>query len=217
MIINKEAYNTEEKKIGFVLSLMNEGEAGTWKEQFIQATYNAATIDDTPMTFGTFDYFLCDLKAMFQPHNDPADALTHLRALQYNLGENINEHITRFKMTLAQTKLDKSNDSQATIVFFKETLSPRLIQRILGAENVPETLSGWYKKAAFQEQNWQEIQRIFGKTIQNKNNNTTPRKFNFQIQQDPNAMDIDVLMAEQRTELMRKGACFNCKAVGHLS
>ena len=54
-------------------------------------------------------------------------------------------------------------------------------------------------------------------TIQNKNNNTTPRKFNFQIQQDPNAMDVDVLTAEQRTKLMRKGACFNCKAVGRLS
>ena len=83
LIINKEAYNSEEKKIGFILSLMNEGEAGAWKEQFIQAAYNTATIDDTPMTFGTFDDFLCDLKATFQPHNGPADALTQLQALQY--------------------------------------------------------------------------------------------------------------------------------------
>ena len=120
-------------------------------------------------------------------------------------------------MTLAWTKLDKSDDSQATIVFFKETFPPWLIQRILGAENIPETLSGWYKKAAFQEQNWQEIQKIFGKTTQNRNNHTTSRKFNFQIQQDLNTMDIDILTAEQRSELMRKGACFNCKAVGHLS
>ena len=154
---------------------------------------------------------------MFQLHNDPADALSQLRALQYNLGENIDEHITKFKMALAQTKLNKSNDSQATIVFFKETLSPRLIQWILGAENVPETLSGWCKKAAFQEQNWQEIQKMFGKTTQNKNNNNTPRKFNFSIWRDPNAMDVDVLTAEQRIELMKKGACFNCKAIGHLS
>ena len=26
----------DEKKIGFILSLLNEGEAGAWKEQFIQ-------------------------------------------------------------------------------------------------------------------------------------------------------------------------------------
>ena len=67
-------------------------------------------------------------------------------------------------MALTQTKLDKSDDSQATIVFFKETLPPQLIQQILGAENMPKTLSGWYKKAAFQEQNWQEIQKMFGRT-----------------------------------------------------
>ena len=127
LIINKEAYDTKEKKIGFMLSLLNKGEAGAWKEQFIQAAYNAATTSDTPMTFGTFDNFLCNLKATFQPHNDPADALAQLRALQYNLGENIDEHITKFKMALAQTKLDKSDDSQATIVFFKETLPPWLI------------------------------------------------------------------------------------------
>ena len=45
----------------------------------------------------------------------------------------------------------------------------------------------------------------------------TPRKFNFQPRRDPNAMDIDVLTAEERSELMRKGACFRCKALGHLS
>ena len=36
LTINKESYQTDEKKIGFVLSLLNEGEAGAWKEQFIQ-------------------------------------------------------------------------------------------------------------------------------------------------------------------------------------
>ena len=146
--------------------------------------------------------------------------MAQLRALQFNLGENINKHITEFKMALAWKKLDKSDNSQATIVFFKETLPPWLIQWVLGAENVPEILSGWYKKATFQEQNWQEIQKMFGKTTQNKNVNTntyTPQKFNFQTCWYPNAMDVDVLTADQRTELMKKGACFNCRVVGHLS
>ena len=45
----------------------------------------------------------------------------------------------------------------------------------------------------------------------------TLRKFNFQPRRDPNAMDVDVLTAEERLDLMRKGACFRCKAQGHLS
>ena len=30
-------------------------------------------------------------------------------------------------------------------------------------------------------------------------------------------MDIDVLTAEERTNLMKKGACFRCREQGHLS
>ena len=30
-------------------------------------------------------------------------------------------------------------------------------------------------------------------------------------------MDVNVLTAKERAELMRKGACFRCKAQGHLS
>ena len=30
-------------------------------------------------------------------------------------------------------------------------------------------------------------------------------------------MDVDVHMAEERTNLMRKGACFRCREQGHLS
>ena len=30
-------------------------------------------------------------------------------------------------------------------------------------------------------------------------------------------MDVDVLTAEERTNLMKKGACFRCREQGHLS
>ena len=153
LMVNKDIYHTDEKKIGFLLSLLNDGEAGAWKEQFIQEAFNEAMANGgAKMTFETFLDFLKRLKESFKPHNDAADALTQLRALQYKLGDNIDEHIMKFRMCLARTKLDKTNNSQATIEFFKETLPPQLLQRIYGGETIPETLSGWYKKAALQEQ-----------------------------------------------------------------
>ena len=112
----------------------------------------AAANGTAKMTFGTFFDFLKRLKESFQPHNNTANALTQLRVLKYKLGENIDEHITKFRMCLARTKLDKTDESQATIEFFKETLPPQLLQRIYGGETIPGTLSGWYKKAALQEQ-----------------------------------------------------------------
>ena len=199
-VVNKDIYHTDKKKIGFLLSLLNDGEAGAWKEQFIQEAFNEAMVNGeggAEMTFGTFPDFLKRLKESFQPHNDAADALTQSRVLQYKLGDNIDEHITKFRMCLAQTKLDKSDESQATIEFFKETLPPQLLQRIYGGETILETLTGWFKKAALQDQIRRDIKRAFGNTSQRNNMQYVPQKFNFQPRRDPNAMDVDVLMAEE--------------------
>ena len=100
-------------------------------------------------------------------------------------------------MCLAQTKLDKSDGSQATIDFFKETLPPQLLLRIYGGETILETLTRWYKKAALQEKIRRDIKQAFGNTSQKNNTQYVPRKFNFQPQKDPNAMDVDVLTAEE--------------------
>ena len=40
---------------------------------------------------------------------------------------------------------------------------------------------------------------------------------NFRPRRDPNAMDIDALRPNERFELMKRGACFNCRQVGHLA
>ena len=218
LTVNKDIYQTDEKKIGFMLSLLNNGEAGAWKEQLIQEAFNEAVTSGTAeMTFGMFLKFLKRLKESFEPHNNAADALTQLRALQYKLGDNIDIHITKLRMCLARTKLDKSDGSQATIEFFTETLPLQLLQRIYGGETIPETLTRWYKKAALQEQIRRDLRQAFGNTSQKSNMQYVPRKFNFQPRRDPNAMDVDVLTAEERSELMKKGACFRCKAQGHLS
>ena len=75
---------------------------------------------------------------------------------------------------------------------------------IYGGEMIPKTLSRWYKKAALQEQLRQDIKQALGNTPQRNNMQYVPRKYNFQPQRDSNAMDVDILMAEERTNLMRR-------------
>ena len=180
LVVNKDIYHMDEKKIGFFLSLLNDREAGAWKDQFIQEAFDEAmTKGGAEMTFGTFPDFLKRLKESFKPHNDTANTLTQLRALQYKLRDNINEHITKFRMCLAWTKLDKTDDSQPTIEFFKETLPPQLLQIIYGGETIPETLFGWCKKAALQEQIRRDIKQAFGNTSQRNTTQYVPWKFNF--------------------------------------
>jgi len=60
-----------------------------------------------------------------------------------------------------------------------------------------------------------------GSTTPNPNKKTNergPRRFYFDVgQKDPNAMDVDSMTTEERTALMKKGACFICRMIGHLS
>ena len=37
------------------------------------------------------------------------------------------------------------------------------------------------------------------------------------MKKDPNAMDVDAMTTEERTEAMKKGLCFGCGKHGHLN
>jgi Zinc knuckle len=43
------------------------------------------------------------------------------------------------------------------------------------------------------------------------------KRFIFPEKKDPNAMDIDHMMVNEQTHLMKEGKCFRCKLFGHLS
>jgi len=40
LLINAETYETDLKKIAFMLSLMEEGDAASWKQQLIEETFD---------------------------------------------------------------------------------------------------------------------------------------------------------------------------------
>ena len=62
------------------------------------------------------------------------------------------------------------------------------------------------------------MQAVMGFNCPQQQNSGGKKKFVFRKKEvDPNAMDVDVMTFQERTELMKKGACFCCKQVGHLS
>jgi len=221
-VINRKHYDTSDKKIGFMLALMNEGEAEMWKEQFIENAFEKGINNERP--FGTFTQFLSDLRTSFKPFDEASNALAELRALKHSTMGKIDEHISKFKQLLHRTRLDKSASQDAVIEFFRESLTPQLHRRILNADEPPTTLLDWYKRAAQYDAQMKKIQKIFQKTnpsqTQTKTTaqtSSTPKKFTFSPRKDPNAMDVDSMTTEERTSLMKIGACFKCKKVGHLS
>ena len=78
--INKNAYPTEEDKIIFVLSFMEGGTAGLWKNAIMEEAYAAGT-DGSEVGFGTFTAFVEKFKKAFEPLSPVQDAITKLKAL----------------------------------------------------------------------------------------------------------------------------------------
>jgi hypothetical protein len=77
--MNQSIYNTDQLKIGFILSYMNDGEAANWKEYYLD------TLED-PNTgmpnFPTLVTFLADVQKAFQAADQVQDVVNRLKTLR---------------------------------------------------------------------------------------------------------------------------------------
>ena len=161
LFINKEYYDTDKKKIGFVLSFLTEGDAAIWKEQFIDkvrkdALAAAARGDDA--SWGSYENFIESFENSFSPFDAPGDVLEAMKNLK--MGDNVDEHISKFKLLLSQSGLE---ESLVIVDLFQDTLPFGLKKSILTCEKLPKELDDWYTKATQFHNNWKRAQRILGR------------------------------------------------------
>ena len=82
ILINAETYNTNLNKIAFMLSLMEEGDAASWKQQLIKEMFDQAILAGTDPDFGTLRSFIGSLKDTFEPYDSEGDALEEMKVLR---------------------------------------------------------------------------------------------------------------------------------------
>jgi hypothetical protein len=76
---------------------MSEGDAKSWKGQFLQHVNKPIGLD-----LGTWAQFQIDLTEVFKPYDAPGDALKELTALK--MGNNsIEDHVARYKILLSRS------------------------------------------------------------------------------------------------------------------
>ena len=167
------------------------------------------------ISFGTYKKFIKSLKKLFSPYDAPGDALDAMKHLRMGEG-NFDKHLAKFKLLVSQSGLD---ESPVIVDLFRETLPVGLQQPILLSENPPTTLQGWYNKASTFHGNWRRTQRMLGRGKANEQKKDMPKRtFTFpKRERNPDAMDIDQLTTEERTQLMKEGKCSKCQKQGHLS
>jgi Ty3 transposon capsid-like protein len=216
--VNQCIYNNNDKKISFILSYLTGGDAAIWKQQFIQTKIEEHEEEGTKEpNWGIYKDFIESLKKMFQPYNKLAEALKDIKKLHLN-NNSIMEHNSKFQLLVSQTEI---KDSLALTNLYQEMLPWALQILIIRFKHPPKTLEEWYTKATNFYIGHKKAQRLFKKR-DNKPTNTfgapsAQKKFTFPKKKDPNAMDIDHMMVDERTCLMKEGKCFQCKLFRHLS
>jgi hypothetical protein len=144
------------------------------------------------------------------------DALDELRSLRKKKTESIDEHIAKFKMLAAESKIDTTNP--LTIKLFKETLPWGLTLQLMKLETPLKTIANWYEWAAELDHKHAKINWAVEWTRGSSSgkDKAPQKKYYFPWRErDPNVMDVDRLTIEERDKLLKEGRCFRCWRTGH--
>ena len=221
LLVNADAYLTDLDKILFVLSYMSKGDAASWKEEFFDTAEQKASQNNMTLMLGTYPKLITLIKKDFSPYDVPKNAIYEMKEMKMG-NSSIEEHDAKFKMLVTKSKLAKN---EAVIEYFWETFPIPLQKNILMLQDPPTTLNKWYKWAIRLQNNFLRMKGAITKTWgthlssnDKKPKEKGPRKFYFDPgPKDLNVMDVDVMLTKERAELMKKGLCFCCKKLGHLS
>ena len=135
--MNETIYDTDHKRIVFMLSHMKGGTAQAWKEAFI--TECAATTG-----YGTLKAFIDRLKEAFDLADAEGDARAKLRKLRQGK-ESVDEYISQFRVLAGKAKM---TDDKALIEYFMEGINQGILTKIFSLKTLPTTISQWYVKAS---------------------------------------------------------------------
>jgi hypothetical protein len=105
--MNQGIYNSDQLKIGFILSYINDGEATNWKEYYLD------TLED-PNTgmpnFPTLVTFLADIRKAFRAADQVQDVVNRLETLRQ--GKKTTEELnTEFLQIVGQAGMDRKTPS----------------------------------------------------------------------------------------------------------
>ena len=213
MDINHEVYHSDLIKIAFVLSFMNSGPATTWKYQFIDEKLKLPLPANPNNKHRQYANFRKDLVSAFSMFDYVGDTLDELWAMRMKMGSSIDEHIARLRLLAAAAEIDPNH--ALTIKLFKETLIPALRTQMMNLETPLKTLDDWYTWAIRLDHQHHKLCQAIERTKEIISKKPAPR-FHFpQEESDPNVMDINRLMFNEQTQLMKEGWCFKCRKTGH--
>lgn len=154
LILNDGVYNTNKKKILFLLSYMRGGTAGPWKRNFLEKM----TKDKTgAKIFPTFKDFCNQLNAAFLLADKVGDVKSKLKTIEMRGGKTTDDYNRKFQNAAAHSGI---TEDAALIEYYINGLPAALYEKVSNLENYPTTIEGWYKKTAFHDSRYRHMKAI---------------------------------------------------------
>jgi hypothetical protein len=138
--INWNIYDVDEKKVAFILSLL-DGNAITWKEQFLNQCNK-----DQGFQLGTYDNFIENLRNDFKDVDAKADALYRLGEIHQG-SNTIKTHNATFNLLISQSGLDTTANEQVLVDYYCRSLKKEILEKCWEKSPTPTTLNQWMKAA----------------------------------------------------------------------
>ena len=110
LLINKDVYFTDDKKVGYALSFMTEGTAKSWAAVRTQSALDASS-------FGTFPDFIKDFQTTFLSTNSAAEATTWLTNTCVHNDNYLPKYMGEFKLKVVEAELNSTTHT-ATIIHY---------------------------------------------------------------------------------------------------
>ena len=155
---NQHVYTTDESKIAFVLSFMNEKEAKRWKE-----IYPLSITDPTTnlLNFPNIGTFLQRVTKDFKPANKEKNA-DHQVAVLRQGKRTAQEVITEFRLLTNQAGYanETASNHMHLIEKLQVVLNANLVKRILLLDTVPTTIDTWAEKAIQLDSNYRQMMEV---------------------------------------------------------
>src|ERR1700678_3477617 len=206
LTLNRAVYETDEKKIIFMLSYMTEGTARAWKEAFVRDIINSPKND-----FGSLKQFTIDLKKAFEASDSEGDARAKLRQLKQGK-DSVDDYVAQFRILAGKARM---TDNAALTEYFMEGVNTGILQKIFAQEKLPATITEWYERTSRCDSHYRRVQEILGRRRGTSGNAQTTNDIKKPFiprftpkEQDPNEMDVDRLSTKERTEHVAKGRWF---------
>ena len=217
LLINKDVYSTDDKRVGYALSFMTEGTAKSWAAVCTQNALDAGS-------FGTFQDFITDFQKSFFNTNSTTEATTWLTNTRVRNDDYLPKYMAEFKLKVVEAELNATTHTATIIHYLRAGILVWLSDWIYGMETVPVTTKGWYEKIDLFLS-----QRRFAAAVAKQHSSRTPITYHSPAptktspSRDPDTMDVDTkerprkLTPEERNRCFKEGRCLRCRQKGHMA